>query len=129
MKIIKAASVGVLALLIVGCASKPIEEVNHEAAVTSSGRHLTMAKMMHAILRAGQQENWHMRHVRRGLIVAIHTKGKYSATVEIPYTANNFSIVYKDSSNLGYKEGKINQHYNRWVDSLDKAIRRQLELM
>jgi hypothetical protein len=100
------------ALLIVGCASRPIEDGHHEAVVTSSGRPITMSKLMHAILRAGRQENWQMRHVRHGLIVAAHTKGKYSATVEIPYHSHNFSIVYKDSANLGYKEGKINSHHN-----------------
>lgn len=129
MKRIKAVCVGVFALLIVGCATKPVEEVSHEAVVTSSGRHVSMATMRRAILRAGHEENWRMRTVRSGLIVAIHNKGKYSATVEIPYNSHTFSIVYKDSANLGYKEGKINKHYNKWVEGLDKAIRRQLTLM
>lgn len=117
------------AFLIVSCATKPIQEVHQEPVATSSGRHITLATMHQAILRAGQSQNWHMRTVRSGLIVAWYQKGKYSATVEIPYNSHNYSIVYRDSANLGYKEGKINKHYNLWVEGLDKAIHRELMLM
>lgn len=129
MRIAKALLAGFFAFLIVGCATKPIQEVHQEPIVTSNGRHITMAKMHMAILRAGQSQNWHMKTVRSGLIFAWYQKGKYNATVEIPYNPHNYSIVYRNSTNFGYKEGKINKHYNLWVDGLDKAIRCELTLM
>jgi hypothetical protein len=48
--------------------------------------------------------------------------------VSIPYTAKNYSILYKDSKNLKYDEAAqtIHENYSGWIQRLDGAIRTRL---
>jgi hypothetical protein len=47
-------------------------------------------------------------------------------TVDIPYDTRRYSIVYKESANLGYDGTNIHRNYNRKVQELDRAIQDQL---
>jgi hypothetical protein len=48
--------------------------------------------------------------------------------VSIPYTAKNYSILYKDSTNLKYDASAqtIHENYASWIQRLDGAIRTRL---
>ena len=50
----------------------------------------------------------------------------HSATVDIPFNAKQYSILYKDSSNLNYDGTSIHKNYNGWIQNLQKAIDIQL---
>jgi hypothetical protein len=50
------------------------------------------------------------------------------AVVDITYTLDDYSINYRDSTNLKYNPGdnSIHSSYNKWVGNLRKAIDTQL---
>jgi hypothetical protein len=47
------------------------------------------------------------------------------AVTEITYNEQNFSIIYADSTNLGYNGSSIHKNYNGWIENLERAIIRQ----
>ena len=53
-------------------------------------------------------------------------RGQFHAEIDIPYSASTYKIVYRDSRDLDYKDGKIHKNYIRWVRLLDKGILREL---
>jgi hypothetical protein len=50
--------------------------------------------------------------------------------VLIPYTTKNYSILYKDSSNLRYDPEKrtIHVNYQKWIERLDNEIKTRLRM-
>ena len=46
--------------------------------------------------------------------------------VDVRYTAKDYSITYKDSSNMQYQDGQIHRNYNGWIENLDRDIRGNL---
>ena len=48
------------------------------------------------------------------------------AVVDVRYTATTYSITYKDSTNLNYRDGQIHKNYNGWIENLDRDIRNEL---
>jgi hypothetical protein len=46
--------------------------------------------------------------------------------VDVRYTATTYSITYKDSTNLNYRDGQIHKNYNGWIENLDRDIRNEL---
>ena len=52
----------------------------------------------------------------------ITVRGQFYAAIDIRYTRNSYAITYRDSRDLGYKDGKIHRNYNRWVSMLDRDI-------
>ena len=60
-------------------------------------------------------------HVEAQLLIRSHT-----ATVDITFDRSTYSITYKDSQNLDYKNGRIHRNYNRWVANLSQMLQRKL---
>ena len=48
------------------------------------------------------------------------------AKVDITYTTESYSVVYKDSHELLYDGKEIHRNYNNWVLQLSDRIRLQL---
>ena len=41
-------------------------------------------------------------------------------------TPKDYSITYKESTNLDYMNGQIHRNYNGWIENLDRDIRANL---
>ena len=50
----------------------------------------------------------------------------HRATVNIYYNEKNYSILYKDSYNLDYRNGSIHRNYNNWIVKLSRTIQNEL---
>ena len=59
---------------------------------------------------------------------SILVRSRHFAEVEIPYTGDTYSIIYKDSRELDYngKKQRIHRNYNKWVLNLSDSIQRRL---
>ncbi len=59
---------------------------------------------------------------------SILVRSRHFAEVEISYTTDTYSIIYKDSRELDYNEKKqrIHRNYNKWVLNLSDSIQRRL---
>jgi hypothetical protein len=110
----------VLALGTAACQHPAVVDV--EQAPLNAPASASLADIERGILAAGTKRGWLMRPVAPGHIVATHSRGPHSATVDIFFDRKNYSIVYKDSTNLDYEDGKIHGTYNRWVDYLRQDI-------
>ena len=50
----------------------------------------------------------------------------HTAVIDVRYTATNYSITYKESANLDYRDGQIHKNYNGWIENLNRDIRANL---
>lgn len=86
------------------------------------------AQMQQAIVKTLVARGWTVQKITPQLVQAqITVRGQYHAEIDIPYSANHYQIVYRDSSGLDYKDGKIHKNYIRWVRLLDMGIVRDLK--
>jgi hypothetical protein len=117
----------IFVLFLFGCASKPIVNVKNEyIPTTRDGSQLSVEDVERAILSASQKRGWTSRIVKPGLIEASISVRAHRASIEIPYTASNYSINYKSSENLNYDDGSIHRNYNNWVVKLSRTIQDEL---
>lgn len=110
-----------LALLITaGCTSKPILNTQHNLPADAQ---VSEEKMKMVIVNALQKREWTVQRLSPQLVQAeINVRNQYYAAIDIRYTRNSYAITYRDSRDLGYKDGKIHRNYNRWVNNLDSDI-------
>lgn len=110
-----------LALLVTaGCTSKPILNTQHDLPADAQ---VSEEKMKTVIVNALQKREWTVQRLSPQLVQAeINVRNQYYAAIDIRYTCNSYAITYRDSRDLGYKDGKIHRNYNRWVNNLDSDI-------
>jgi len=113
-------------LALAACTSQPIYNVERQAIVTGSGRAPTMAEVESAIVRGGSVLGWAMTPVRPGVVSGRLALRTHVAIVDVNYDTKQFSINYKDSTNLDYANGSIHRNYNGWITNLDREIRANL---
>lgn len=117
------ALIAALLLGVAACTSKPVMNVENRtppAAVRSED------DMRRAILAALQSRQWTVERADRGNIMALIQRRSHQAEISIPYSATSYSIRYRDSQNLDYKNGKIHRNYNKWIHNLDRSIQQEL---
>jgi hypothetical protein len=117
-------------LALIGCrGAVPVYNVSSSPVVAN--KPATADDVQKAIARAGATLGWQMAQQGAGRVEAILVLRTHRAVVDISYDAKNYSILYKDSSNLNYDAAgnTIHNNYNGWIQNLDKAIRAQLSLM
>ena len=120
--------IAAVALFAVGCADKPVRDVDHVTVTRYDGKALSLADMEHVIRAAAYRQEWQQVNVvEPGHIVATQKAddGKWSMTVDILYTTADFSIHYKDSQGLKYNglTHVIARRYPSAVNDLSDAIR------
>ncbi|MEP7181071.1 MAG: hypothetical protein ABI886_02645 [Betaproteobacteria bacterium] len=115
--------------LIGGCRAVPIYNVADAPVIVSTGRQVTMDEVKGAILRAGSRLGWQMSETSPGLINARIALRTHTAGVDVKYSTKNFSIVYRESTNLEASGGNIHKNYNGWIENLDRDIRAELARM
>lgn len=118
---------GLAVILLAGCATPhPVRNITAEPVVTPAGRAVSLDEVGKAILRAGGTLGWQMKQVEQGYILGTLKLRSHVAIVDIRHTTKNYSITYKDSTNLDYDGTSIHRNYNGWIANLDRAIKAQL---
>ena len=124
------ASIACLVLaMMIGCrAGGQVYEVKDAPVQTASGKALTPEQVQKAIMDAGIKQTWIMTVVKPGEILGEYNVQSHQIHVTIPYTSKNYSILYKDSSNLRYDPVKrtIHVNYAKWIERLDNEIKARL---
>jgi hypothetical protein len=119
----------VLFVAMMGCrGGGAIYNVKDAPVATASGKTPSLDEIQKAIVTAGTGLNWRMAVVKPGLIVGTLSVRSHMAIVNIVYDTKNYSITYKDSTNLKYDAEKqtIHENYRGWIQNLDNAIRSRL---
>ncbi|MCP1510164.1 hypothetical protein J2Y83_000291 [Pseudomonas marginalis] len=103
-----------------GCTSKPVLNTQHDLPANAQ---VSEEKVKQAIVAALQKREWTVQRLSPQLVQAeITVRNQFYAAIDIRYTRNSYAITYRDSRDLGYKDGKIHRNYNRWVSMLDRDI-------
>ena len=118
-------ALALLFLALAACRTAPIHNV-HDAAIATGKTNASLEDIQKAIVRAGASLGWNMSSVRPGLMTGTLHLRKHVAVVEVRYDTKNYSILYKDSQNLGYNGSTIHSNYNGWIQNLNRAIQTQL---
>jgi hypothetical protein len=114
-------------ILLVGCTTQPVYDVNQAPIATA--RQPSMADVEQAIRLAGASLGWQMVPKGPGQMEGTLNLRTHRAVVDVRYDTKNYSIKYKDSSNLNYDGSNIHKNYNGWIQNLDKAIRSGLSAL
>ena len=118
--LLRATLIALTLLTAAGCTSKPVLNTQHEL---PADIQISEEKMKTVIVTALQKRNWTVQRLSPQLVQAeITIRNQYYAAIDIRYTRNSYAITYRDSRDLGYKDGKIHRNYNRWVNNLDRDI-------
>jgi hypothetical protein len=119
----------VLVAIFSGCRSAAVYNVNQNPVTTKQST--TDDQLFKAIKLAGLNLGWQVSKVKPGLAQAQIFLRDHMALVEIPYTKEDFSIIYKDSTNLNYdpEKGTIHKNYNGWIQNLRSAIALQMSAL
>jgi len=101
-------------------------------------RSLSLEEVKKAIMRSRGASNvrYKMHDVEPGLIrCVLQFKKRHSAWVDIPYSQESYSILYKSSQNLRYEPPSedvptetIHRAYNTWIRDLDQSIQMNLRV-
>lgn len=126
-KLLKVIVPAAVAILLVACAAAPIHNVEN-APVNTSNSSYDLNDVTKAIQRAGTGLGWQMKEQTPGHIVGTLYLRSHMAKVDITYTLDEYSINYKESSNLNYNATNktIHHNYNGWIQNLTNAINAQL---
>ena len=118
--LLRATLISLALLTTAGCTSKPVLNTQHDLPATAQ---VSEEKMKTVIVNALQKREWTVQRLSPQLVQAeITVRNQYYAAIDIRYTRNSYAITYRDSRELGYKDGKIHRNYNRWVNNLDSDI-------
>lgn len=121
-------AIGVLAILLVACTTQPVRNVDN-APINVSGSSYDLSDVTRAIKTAGTVLGWQMKEKTPGHIVGSLYLRTHVAIVDVTYTLDEFSINYKDSTNLNYDGSLIHKNYNGWIENLTNAINVQLSAL
>ena len=115
-------AVAFLMLAVAGCRTATIYNVKDQP--MSVPKDATMTQVENAIKRAGASLGWQMKQVAPGHIVATLPIRDHIAVADVYYNTLDFSIDYKDSTNLRYDKADdtIHVNYNSWIKNLQNAI-------
>jgi len=100
--------------------------LNIENSPVNSTQELTVDDVERAIIEGARVRGWQPRVVEPGHIEAVLYIRSHVATVDIYFGTTSYSINYKDSVNLDYKDGRIHRNYNKWVQNLNSDIQSKI---
>lgn len=112
--------------LLSGCSNiQPVESFNNQPIPSD----LSNTNIENAIRTAGVANHWTITVENPTLIRGDLYWKKYYVHVDIPHDKHSYSILYRDSKNLHYKNGEIRGGYNKWVTTLNHSIQEQLSIV
>ena len=110
-------------LTLAGCANlPPIQNVEN----TPITYNLEIDQVKQAIIDAGKSRDWVMYESTSGVLRGELLVRSHVAIVDVTYTDKMYSIKYVSSENLNQRDGLIHTSYNRWIENLNLAIRKNL---
>jgi len=104
--------------------------------IPQASANLSLKQIEDRITKAAMKNNWRVRSVRPGQLVAMITWRRHSGTVTIDFTQTTYGIHYKSSTNLLYETAAeeqpysgqkvIHRNFNKRVRALEQAIEVEL---
>ena len=113
---------------------EPIVNFENMPVKTKTGEPASPQEVREAIVAAGSRLNWDFADAEPGepgrLRGTLIVRGTHVVEVDVPYSADHFSVLYLNSSQMSYRESEgvreIHRNYNVWVRELVHRISIQL---
>ena len=115
-----------ISLFLISCRTAPVMNITNASIDTSSGKTPSLTNIAQGIVRAGNGLGWQIKKEKPGHSIGTLYLRKHMVKVDINYSQTEFSINYKDSSEMGYDGTNIHSNYNSWVQNLSNAIKAQV---
>lgn len=126
----KLGAVAIFAMVVLtGCNTLAIQNIENTPVI--SEKKVTDNQIKKAIKTAGEKIGWRFKDVAPGKMIGmINVRNKHTASVDIIYNEKEYSINYRNSTNLKYDAMKktIHKAYNSWVVNLKNAIDFELSM-
>lgn len=116
-----------LLLILAGCRATPVLNIEN-APVNVTSKH-SANDIKKVIISSGAGLGWQMKAKKAGHIIGTLYLRKHVAVIDIKYTKKDYSITYKDSTNLDYDGKNIHKNYNGWVQNLNRQIQARLSAL
>lgn len=114
-------------LIVLSCSSnKSIQDINQQSFYL---KNVKSEKIENAIIKAGSHRRWVCVVKEKGVIQCEQNARSHSATVDVLYTNDSFSIKHVKTTGLNEKNGKVHKKYNNWVEKLKESIINELNLL
>lgn len=108
-------------LVVAACRSGDVYNV--QSSPLAASHAVTLAQVGQVVKEAGAGLGWVMKDAGPGRMTGTLALRSHVAIVDIAYDTQQFSITYKDSTNLNYDGQHIHSNYNGWIQNLEQAIR------
>ncbi len=112
--------------------NEEVVEYRDVAVRTGSGKAATAEQVCAAVTaavdaaKAEQKYPWAREGSGNGLVAILQVRMKHTVRVDVQCAADKYSVTYKDSTNMNFKQKKqeavIHPYYNVWVKDLVTAI-------
>lgn len=108
------------ALFLAACQSTSVYNVDKNPVPAG----LSVKQVEKVIVKALVQKGWQIKTNTDGVILAEIMVRTHTAKIEISFDASQYSINYRDSTNLKYNASKntIHKNYNNWIIYIDRLI-------
>lgn len=116
-------------LAMTGCRSNPV--ANYQSQTVPSNIQ-SASQVKDAIRSAGASLGWIIAESNdSNKLQGTLNIRKHQAVISIPYSKENYSLMYQSSINLDHDESNnsIHNNYNGWLVNLNNAIQLQLSLV
>lgn len=93
------------------------------------GTRLTHEEVAKAIERGCAVKQWKTEQISDNEIKAtILVRGKHYVALRIPYSEEEFSIMFLDAKKMDYSEKRrlIHSNYEKWINNLMRAILQEI---
>jgi hypothetical protein len=112
-------------LLFAAACTAPLYKVNSKPYGWGPAKGVTLAKVQSTVEETAKHEGWTLSNVKTGNFTAERQwdANKHGIVVDVVYDLQKFSIVYKDSRQMGYSGSSIHHAYNDMVQRLEEHIK------
>lgn len=119
---------GLILIILAGCRTGSILDIRDAGIPAAVGQNRTLDDVAKGIMAAGLKHGWTMAIQTQGHIVGTLVLRRHTAVIDVFYSTNSYSILYKDSSNLNYDPTRktIHANYTSWIRNLHEAIQKEL---
>ncbi len=104
---------------LIACRSAAVYNVVNDQFTTTAP---SLAEAERTIKLAGAGLGWQIKQDKPGHLIGTLPIRTHVAIIDITHDTKQFSIMYKNSTNLDYDGTSIHSNYNGWVQNLQKAI-------
>jgi hypothetical protein len=112
-------------LLFAAACTAPLYKVNSKPYGWGPAKGVTMAQVQSTVEETAKHEGWTLSNVKTGSFTAERQwdADKHNIVVDVVYDLQKFSIIYKDSKQMGYSGSSIHHTYNDMVQRLEDHIK------